>query len=244
MSKKIRLDQLLVEKGLCETKSKAQALIRTGKVVVDGNPITKPGTQISPDKEIKIKEGLKYVSRGGIKLESAINHFRIEVKDKICLDVGASTGGFTDCLLKFDAQKVYAVDVGKGQLDWKLRNNPKVVVIEGFNARYLSEQIIPEPIQLATIDVSFISLTLILPAVKTVLADKAEMLALVKPQFELPPKFAKKGVVRSEKDQLKAVEKILNFSQSIGFLTKGWTKSAIKGPKGNQEYFVYLVNAG
>ena len=240
MSKKVRLDQLLVEKGLSPTPSQAQALIRAGKVLVEGEQISKPGTQISAQSRIEIKPSPRYVSRGGIKLESALRELKVEVKDKTCLDVGASTGGFTDCLLQFGAKKVYALDVGKGLLHWKLRNHPKVVVIEGFNARYLSPEIIPEKIQLATIDVSFISLTKILPSLKTVLKEQAQVLTLVKPQFELERKMVKKGVVRDPEKQLRAVKKIEDFARDIGFKILGKCKSGLLGPKGNQEYFLWL----
>ena len=240
MSQKIRLDQLLVERGLSPTRSQAQALIRAGKVLVEGELVSKPGTQIPTQSKIEIKPGPKYVSRGGLKLESALRELKVEVRDKICLDVGASTGGFTDCLLQFGAKKVYALDVGKGLLDWKLRNHPKVVVIEGFNARYLSPEIIPEKIQLATIDVSFISLSKILPAIKTVLEKDAQVLALVKPQFELEPRMVKKGVVRDPEKQLLAVKKIEDFARKLGFEILGRCRSGLLGPKGNQEYFLWL----
>lgn len=242
MPKKLRLDKLLVEKGLAENASQAQALIRLGMVLVNDKEVSKPGTQVQRESRIEIKEGLRYVSRGGLKLESAIKEFQVQVAGKICLDVGASTGGFTDCLLQFGAKKVYALDVGKGLIAGKLRNDSRVVLIEKFNARYLSPKIIPEPIQLATVDVSFISLTLILPALKTVLAKDAEVLALVKPQFELEPKLVKKGVVRELELQLQAVEKVSRFAQELGFKILGQTKAGIKGPKGNQEYFVWLSN--
>lgn len=240
MKEKTRLDKLMVELGLAENPSKAQGMIRLGRVLVDGKEVNKPGAQIRRETRIEIKEGLKYVSRGGLKLESAIQAFQIQVADKVCLDVGASTGGFTDCLLQFGAKKVYSLDVGKGLIDQKLRNDTRVIVIEKFNARYLSPQIIPEPIQLATVDVSFISLTLVLPALKTVLAKDAEVLAMVKPQFELEPKLVKKGVVREPELQLQAVEKIANFAQSLGFNILGQTKAGLKGPKGNQEYFLWM----
>jgi len=242
MKKKVRLDQLLAEQGLAENNFQAQALIRLGRVLVDGEVVDKPGTLVLRESGIRIKEALKYVSRGGLKLESALKELRVRVEDKVCLDVGASTGGFTDCLLQTGAGKVYALDVGKGLIDQKLRRDPRVIVIEKFNARYLSPKIIPEPIQLATVDVSFISLTLILPAVKTVLAKDAEVLAMVKPQFELSPKLARKGVVRDPELQMQAVEKVADFAQGMGFKIIGRAKAGIKGPKGNQEYFLYLIN--
>jgi len=240
MKEKLRIDQLLLDLGLVKNLKEAQALVQLGRVLVDGEPVIKPGTLVLKSSEVKVKPAEKYVSRGGIKLESALENFQISVAGKICLDVGSSTGGFTDCLLQNGAKKIYALDVGKGLLDWKLRNDPRVVVIEKFNARFLSSEVIPEKIQVATVDVSFISLTLILPALITVLAENADVIVLVKPQFELEAKFTKKGVVRDEELQLKAVAKISEFSQGIGFEMLGQTKSKIKGPKGNQEYFLHL----
>ncbi len=232
----------MVERGLAENNSKAQILIRLGRVGVNGETVDKPGTLVYVASGIQIKEGLRYVSRGGLKLEPALKEFQVQVAGKICLDVGASTGGFTDCLLQNGAGKIYALDVGKGLIEQKLRNDPRVTVIEKFNARYLSPKSLPEPVQLATIDVSFISLNLILPALKSVLAKDAEVLAMVKPQFELSPKLVKKGVVRDPELQLEAVEKVAEFAQGLGFELLGRVKAGIKGPKGNQEYFLYLIN--
>jgi len=240
MKEKARIDQLLLDVGLVKDLKEAQALVQLGQVLVDGEPVIKPGTLVLKSSALKIKPSEKYVSRGGIKLESALEDFKISVAGKICLDVGSSTGGFTHCLLQNGAQKVFALDVGKGLLDWKLRNDSRVVVIEEFNARFLSSAVIPEKISVATVDVSFISLTLIFPALITVLSENADVIALVKPQFELEAKFAKKGVVEDEELQMKAVEKIAEFSQGIGFKMLGQTKSKIKGPKGNQEYFLHL----
>jgi len=240
MKEKVRLDKLLPELGLAQNEKHAQALSRLGKVLVNGRPITKPGTAVEKISEIKIRASEKYASRGGVKLEAALENFPISPAGKICLDVGASTGGFTDLLLQKGAQKVYALDVGKGLLDWKIRNDPRVKVMEKFNARHLSASTLPEKIQLATVDVSFISLELILTPLKTVLEENAEVLALVKPQFELPRKFVEKGVVKDEELQLQAVQKILNFAQKIGFQVLGQTKAKIKGPKGNQEFFIIL----
>jgi len=240
MREKVRADERVVELGLAENAAEAEAMIRLGRVVVAGELVIKPGAQVARTSRVEIKPGRKYVSRGGIKLESAIENFKISVQGKVCLDVGASTGGFTDFLLQNAPKKVYALDVGKGLIDWKLRKDPRVVVIEGVNARFISPEIIPEQIEIAVIDVSFISLEAILPSLKTVLAAEAEVIALVKPQFELEPKLAPKGVVRDESLQLKAVEKIEKFAQKIGFKTLGQTRAKIKGPKGNQEYFLHL----
>jgi len=241
MKEKVRLDQLLVEKGLAENRSKAQSLIRLGWVMAGGKVVEKPGSLIGKDSELVIKPAPKYVSRGGIKLESALRAFGVLVENKVCLDIGASTGGFTDCLLQNGAKKVYALDVGKGLIDQRLRDDPRVIIIEKFNARYLSREIIPEQIELLSIDVSFISLSLILASAKSVLKPNAEVLALVKPQFELEPKLVKKGVVRDSELQLKAVQKVREFAEKIGFRSLGQTQAGIKGQKGNQEFFLYLI---
>jgi len=184
MAKKERLDKLLVERGLVKSRERAKALIMAGKVTVNGQVVDKAGASVPADSVIEVKgEDIPYVSRGGLKLETAINEFGLDVKDFTCLDVGASTGGFTDCLLQHGAKKVYAVDVGKGQLDWKLRNDPRVISIEQFNARYLTDKEIPEKVDLIVIDVSFISLTKILPVVKQFLKPEGKIVALIKPQF-------------------------------------------------------------
>jgi len=240
MKEKARLDQLLLERGLARDQNQAQAMVRTGRVMVNGQPLTKPGTAVGKNSEIKIIPPEKYVSRGGLKLEAVMEQFPISPAGKICLDVGASTGGFTDLLLQKGAGKVYALDVGKGLLHERLRKDPRVKLIEKFNARHLTANSLPEKIQLATIDVSFISLELVLPALKTVLDNNAEVLALVKPQFELARKFAANGVVKDEALQLKAVQKIADFARKIGFQVLGHTKAKIKGQKGNQEFFLIL----
>jgi len=240
MKPKARLDELIVRQGLAKDLAEARAIVMEGKVSVAGEKITKPGTSLPEASEIVIASGEKYVSRGGLKLETALDEFAISPAGKICLDVGSSTGGFTDLLLQRGAQKVYAVDVGKGLIDWKLRNDPRVALIEDFNARFISPQVIPEKVALAAIDVSFISLKLILPPLKSVLAPGAEVLAMVKPQFELEAKFLQKGVAKKEEDQLRAVTGISDFAQQTGFKVLGTAKSKIKGPKGNQEYFLHL----
>ncbi|RKQ60426.1 23S rRNA (cytidine1920-2'-O)/16S rRNA (cytidine1409-2'-O)-methyltransferase [Thermovibrio guaymasensis] len=241
--KKERLDKLLVEKGLVKSRERAKALIMAGKVLVDGKVIDKAGTSVPVDSKIELKgEDIPYVSRGGLKLETAIKEFGLKVDGFTCLDVGASTGGFTDCLLKHGAKKVYAVDVGRGQLDWKLRKDERVVSIEGFNARYLTEKEVPEKVDLAVIDVSFISLTKILPVVKNFLKSQAKIVALIKPQFELTKREVDrgKGVVRNPELHRKAIEKILSFSRGIGLYPEDLTLSKPRGPKGNKEFLVLL----
>ncbi|WP_457677540.1 TlyA family RNA methyltransferase [Thermovibrio sp.] len=240
---KERLDKLLVEKGLVKSRERAKALIMAGKVLVDGKVIDKAGAQVPKEAKVEVKgEDIPYVSRGGLKLETAIKEFGLKVEGFTCLDVGASTGGFTDCLLKHGAKKVYAVDVGRGQLDWKLRNDERVVSIEGFNARYLSEKEVPEKIDLAVIDVSFISLTKVLPVVREFLKPEGKIVALIKPQFELTKREVDKGkgVIRSPELHRKAIEKILSFSRGIGLYPENLTLSKPRGPKGNKEFLVLL----
>ena len=243
--KKLRIDKLLVEKGYCETREKAQALILSGKVYLieerGEKKILKPGTPVPQDAKIKITEDIPYVSRGGLKLESALKIFEVSVKDKICLDIGASTGGFTHCLLLFGAKKVYALDVGKGQLHYKLRNHPKVVVMEKINARYITPDMFDDLFDLITIDVSFISLTKILPNLKAILNKNGKILALIKPQFELTPKEVKKGVVRDSFLHKKAVDKIWDFAKNLGYKPLGVAESPILGAKGNKEFFIFLA---
>ena len=241
MSKKDRLDKLLVEKGLVKSRERAKALIMAGKVTVNGRVVDKAGVSVPADSVIEVKgEDIPYVSRGGLKLETAINEFGLDVKDFTCLDVGASTGGFTDCLLQHGAKKVYAVDVGKGQLDWKLRNDPRVISIEQFNARYLTDREIPEKVDLIVIDVSFISLTKILPVVKQFLKPEGKIVALIKPQFELTKKEVDKGkgVIKDPELHKKAIEKILYSAREIGLYPENLTLSKPRGPKGNKEFLV------
>ena len=241
--KKERLDKLLVEKGLVKSRERAKGLIMAGKVLVNGKVADKVGTKVAVDSKIEIKgEDIPYVSRGGLKLETAIKEFNLNVKGFTCLDIGASTGGFTDCLLKHGAKKVYAVDVGKGQLDWKLRNDPRVISIEEFNARYLSEKEVPEKVDLIVIDVSFISLTKILPVAKGFLKPEGKIVALIKPQFELTKREVDKGkgVIRDPELHKKAIKKIIEFSKEIGLYPENLTLSKPKGPKGNKEFLVLL----
>jgi 23S rRNA (cytidine1920-2'-O)/16S rRNA (cytidine1409-2'-O)-methyltransferase len=235
---KRRLDVLLVEKGLTESREKAQALILAGKVLVEGKTVSKPGAFVHPEANIEVKEGLPYVSRGGLKLEFALKTFGVDPSGKVAIDVGASTGGFTDCLLQHGASKVYAVDVGYGQLAWKLRQDPRVVILERTNIRYLTS--LPELVDLATIDVSFISLRLVLPPVLNLLKPKAEVVALIKPQFEAGrEKVGKKGVVRDPQVHREVLESLVDFAQDLGLSTLGLTVSPLLGPEGNVEFFAY-----
>lgn len=242
MSKKIRLDVLLVERGLLETRQKAQATIMSGQVFVNQQRVDKPGTSVADDAEIEVRGNtLQYVSRGGLKLEKAMAEFPVHLQDTVCGDIGASTGGFTDCMLQNGAKKVYAVDVGYGQLAWKLRTDDRVVCLERTNARYLSHEQIPEELDFASIDVSFISLKLILPAVCSVLKERGHVACLVKPQFEAGrEKVGKKGVVRDPAVHLEVLEHFLEHAKEAGFTVLGLTYSPIRGPEGNIEYLGYL----
>lgn len=239
---KKRLDVLLVEKGLASSREKAKAIIMSGIVFVDGQREDKAGSTFDETKEIVLKgKTLKYVSRGGLKLEKAMKNFDISLDGKICMDVGASTGGFTDCMLQNGAVKVYSVDVGHGQLDWKLRNDDRVVCMERTNMRYVTEEDIDKPAQFVSIDVSFISLTKILPAVYRVLEDGGQVVALIKPQFEAGrEKVGKKGVVRDKKVHEEVIEKICSFAASNGFELLHLDYSPIKGPEGNIEYLLHM----
>ena len=240
--KKERLDVLLVKKGLASSREKAKAIIMSGIVFVDGQREDKAGSTFDEKQEIVVKgKTLKYVSRGGLKLEKAMNNFDIVLKDKVCMDVGASTGGFTDCMLQNGAVKVYSVDVGHGQLDWKLRNDERVVCMERTNMRYMTEDDIDEKASFVSIDVSFISLTKILPAVYRILNMGGEVVALIKPQFEAGrEKVGKKGVVRDPKVHEEVIEKICDFASSNGFELLHLDYSPIKGPEGNIEYLLHL----
>lgn len=238
---KRRADILLVEKGLAASREKAQALILSGQVYSGDLPIRKAGQPLADESPLEVRNQLPYVSRGGVKLEGALDHFNLIPETQVCLDVGCSTGGFTDCLLKRGAKRVYAIDVGHGQFDWGLRNDPRVVLMEKTNFRHLEAVQIPEKIDLAVVDVSFISLEHILPKLKEFLFDDGRALVMVKPQFELSPSEVKKGVVRSEALQEKAVQKIRDKAGQEGYRVDGVSKARIQGPKGNQEYFLYLL---
>lgn len=242
MSKKIRADEAIFLRGLVETRSRAKTLIMMGKVYCDGRKVEKAGELVSAEQQFEIKEDLPYVSRGGLKLEAAIKQFGISLHNKICVDIGASTGGFTDCMLKFGAKKVYAIDVGYGVLDEKLRKDERVVNIERTNIRYLDNKLIEDEIDFISIDVSFISLTLVLPKAFEILKPKGEIVALIKPQFELTPKdVGKGGIVRDETKQNKAVEKILDFVKTFNLKIGGVIPSPILGQKGNKEFLIYLI---
>lgn len=242
MAAKTRLDVLLVERGLVESRQKAQATIMSGLVFVNQQRVDKPGTAVSNDAVIDVRGSvLRYVSRGGLKLEKAMATFPITLQDAVCGDIGASTGGFTDCMLQNGAKKVYAVDVGYGQLAWKLRSDPRVVCMERTNARYLDHEQIPEELDFASIDVSFISLKLILPAVCGILRDGGHVACLVKPQFEAgKEKVGKKGVVRDPAVHLEVLENFLVHAKESGFAVLDITFSPIRGPEGNIEYLGYL----
>ncbi len=235
-----RLDQLLVERGLAESRQKAQAMILAGLVKVDGQRSDKPGRAVALDSRIEVAENLPYVSRGGLKLAAALDGFGIEVAGKVCLDCGASTGGFTDCLLKRGAARVYAVDAGSGQLDWILRQDERVIVREGVNARYLKPGDFPEPIDLAVCDVSFISVTMILPAIAPLLKPgRGELLVLVKPQFEVGRgQVGKGGIVRDPALHRAACDRVRAAAEALGFLT-ALMESPILGAEGNREFLLH-----
>ena len=242
-SKKERLDVLLVDKGICTSRERAKTNIMAGLIFVDGQRVDKAGEKVSVDADIVFNgEELKYVSRGGLKLEKAMNTFGIDLTNKVCMDIGASTGGFTDCMLQNHASKVFSVDVGYGQFAWKLRTDEKVVCMERTNIRYVTPEDIGVPLDFASIDVSFISLRTIMPAVKNLLGDKGEVVALIKPQFEAGrEKVGKKGVVRDIEVHLEVVNKIVNFLIENDFNVLGLSFSPIKGPEGNREYLVYFT---
>jgi len=240
-----RADLVLVEQGLVETQEKATRLIMAGQVyLLQGGgktPVAKPGQQIPRAACLELKESERFVSRGGYKLLTALDHFGLDVTGMVALDAGASTGGFTDCLLQSGAARVYAVDVGHGQLHWKLTKDPRVVNLERVNLRHAPPGLLPEKVDLVVADCSFISLKLILPPCLQFLKEGGQILALVKPQFELGPEHAVKGVVRSEELQLRAVAQVQEFARDeLGLTVLGVVPAAIKGPKGNQEYLLHL----
>ena len=242
--KKERLDVLMVQRNLAESREKAKALIMSGIVYVNGQKEDKAGTSFEETVQIEVRGStLKYVSRGGLKLEKAMSRFGVQLAGKVCMDVGASTGGFTDCMLQNGAVKVYAVDVGHGQLAWKLRNDDRVICMEKTNIRYVTPEDIGERIEFASIDVSFISLTKVLGPVKQLLTDDGQVVCLIKPQFEAGrEKVGKKGVVREKSVHLEVIEMVSDYARSIGFGILGLEFSPIKGPEGNIEYLLYLQN--
>lgn len=236
---KQRLDVALVERGLVDSREKAQALILAGKVTVDNQKASKPGHSILPSARIEVAEGLKYVSRGGLKLEAALAHFSVSPAGKVCMDVGTSTGGFTDCLLQQGAARVHAVDTGAGQIDWKLRTDPRVVLHERVNARFLKREEIGETLQLLVCDVSFISVTLLIPALAPLLDPAGDWIILVKPQFEAGREFVTKGgIVRDPAGHRLACDRVANALHAIGFVT-ALTDSPILGTEGNREFLLY-----
>ncbi|MEF2700422.1 MAG: TlyA family RNA methyltransferase [Oscillospiraceae bacterium] len=240
--KKIRLDQLVFDLGLTESRERAKTTIMSGLVYVNGQKADKPGMQVAPDAKVEVRgDALPYVSRGGFKLEKALNVFPVDPSGLVCIDCGASTGGFTDVLLKNGAVKVYAVDVGYGQLAWSLRNDARVISMERTNVRYITSEQIPEPLDLAVMDLSFISVKLILPAVYPLLKDDAAVVCLIKPQFEAGrDEVGKKGVVRDKQVHLSVLQSFLDFVPTAGFTAMGLDYSPIKGPEGNIEYLGYL----
>jgi 23S rRNA (cytidine1920-2'-O)/16S rRNA (cytidine1409-2'-O)-methyltransferase len=239
---KVRLDRLLVEKGLASSQEKARALIYAGMVLVGQLPALKPGKTFDPELPLEVKQAEHpYVGRGGVKLEKALTDFRIEVKSKTALDIGASTGGFTHCLLFRGIKKVYAIDVGYGQLAWEIRQDSRVRVMERKNVRFLTLPDIGEQVDLIVVDTSFISLTLVIPPLIPILKDQGEIIALVKPQFEVGKgKVGKGGVVRNEEDHKTVLETLTLYSRNLGLSVLGTIESPIKGAKGNREFFVHL----
>ncbi len=242
MIEKKRLDCLIFERGLAESREKAKVIVMMGNVYVDNQKSDKPGTMLPENANIEVRgEALRYVSRGGLKLEKAMAAFPIQLKDKITMDIGASTGGFTDCMLQNGAKKVYSVDVGYGQLAWKLRTDARVVNLERTNVRYLTPEQVPDLVDFFSVDVSFISLCLVLPVARKFMADDAQAVCLIKPQFEAGRgKVGKKGVVREQSIHIEVIEKIVGFVLEHGFSVLGLTFSPVKGPEGNIEYLVHL----
>lgn len=243
---KERLDVLLVSGGFAESREKAKTMIMEGLVFVNGQREDKPGASFAPDIPVEVRgQTLKYVSRGGLKLEKAVNHFGLSLSGKVCMDVGASTGGFTDCMLQNGAVKVFSVDVGRGQLAWKLRQNPRVVCMEKTNIRYVEPEDVKEEVSFVSIDVSFISLTKVLLPVRELLLPEGEVVCLIKPQFEAGrEKVGKKGVVRDPKTHLEVIEKVMAYAKELGFGRRHLEFSPIKGPEGNIEYLLHLKKNG
>ena len=240
---KVRLDVLLVERGLAESRAKAQALIMAGQVRVADQVALKPATTVDASAALTVDSGPRFVSRGGEKLDAALEAFALDVSGLVCADVGASTGGFTDCLLQHGAAKVHAIDVGKGILHWKLRNDPRVVVMEETNARFVES--LPERVSLVTVDASFISLKILLPVIKQWVNEKTEIVCLIKPQFEAGKKDVSRGdgVIRDPEIHRQVLLDILGFAQTEGFHIRGLIKSPLLGPKGNAEFLVWLNQA-
>ena len=243
MKVKKRLDVLLTERGHADTRTKAQAIIMSGLVYVDGQKADKPGVSYEESVDIEVRSGsCPYVSRGGLKLEKALRDFGVKPEGYVCSDSGASTGGFTDCLLQQGAKKVFAIDVGYGQLDWKIRSDPRVVVMERTNVRYVTPEQLGEPLDLSVIDVSFISLKIVLPVIKTFLKPTGQVLCLIKPQFEAgKDKVGKKGVVREPETHKEVLDGFVKLANSLDFKVLGLTFSPVKGPEGNIEFLGHLT---
>lgn len=244
MKIKKRLDVLLTERGFAETRTKAQAIIMSGLVYVEGQKADKPGTAFEESVDIQVRSGgCPYVSRGGLKLEKALRDFGVKPEGYVCSDSGASTGGFTDCLLQQGAKKVFAIDVGYGQLDWKIRSDPRVVVMERTNVRYVTPEQLGEPLDLSVVDVSFISLKIVLPVIKTLLKpESGQVLCLIKPQFEAGrEKVGKKGVVREPETHKEVLDTFVALADQLGFAILGLTFSPVKGPEGNIEFLSHLT---
>ena len=246
MSEKKRLDVLLFERGLAASREKARALIMSGNVYINNQKSDKPGTAYKDDVNLEVRESaLGFVSRGGLKLNKAIKAFKVDLKGLVAMDIGASTGGFTDCMLQNGVARVYSVDVGYGQLDWKLRNDDRVVNMERTNIRYIDREKVSEKLDFISIDVSFISLCLVLPVAKSLMKDGARAVCLIKPQFEAGrEKVGKNGVVREPQIHVEVIEKIKTYVLDNGFKILGLDFSPVKGPKGNIEYLIYLENLG
>ena len=243
MKNKKRLDVLLVEQGYADSRTKAQAIIMSGIVYVDDQKADKPGMSFEEDVKLEVRGATcAYVSRGGLKLEKALRDFGVDPTGFVCSDSGASTGGFTDCLLQQGAKKVFAIDVGYGQLDWKIRSDPRVVVMERTNVRYVTPEQLGEPLDLSVIDVSFISLKIVLPVIKTFLKQNGQVLCLIKPQFEAgKEKVGKKGVVRDPETHKEVLDNFVTLAESLGFNILGLTFSPVKGPEGNIEFLGHLT---
>lgn len=238
--KKVRLDQLLVDRGMTLTLSEARGFIGAGQVLVNEEPAEKAGMSYTATSVVRLRKKCPYVSRGGFKLEQAIQYFKLNLEGKICADIGASSGGFTDCLLQHGAQKIFAIDVAYGQLDWKIRQDSRVVVLERFNARKIERHDLDTPIDLAVMDTSFISITKIIPALIPLFASKVQIIALIKPQFELPKSCIGNGIIKDPTLHSQAIETIESFVTGRGLISLGVTPSPILGPKGNKEFLIHI----
>ena len=243
---KQRLDQYLVDQGLVPSRSMAQSVIMAGEVFVNGQKASKAGESITGEEQIELRsKTLQYVSRGGLKLEKAMQVFPVQLQDKVCMDIGASTGGFTDCMLQNGASKVYAIDVGYGQLAWKLRQDERVINLERTNVRYVTEEQVTDKVDFFSVDVSFISLKLVLPVAYSLLQESGQGVCLIKPQFEAGrDKVGKKGVVRDPEVHKEVIERVISFTKEIGFSVLGLDYSPVKGPEGNIEYLMYVGKTG